>query len=159
VRQRTGVRALVLALVVVLVAGCGQDGPPSGPTGSDGPAGSARLVDDTGRPDVPDGGGWVALVPADRIADLWEAAGADPGDDLTHASVPVTRDQVEAVGGLAQAVSETGDFELGLTGPVVVCRVPGEGEASSTRGCAEVELTADSRLQITWGEAGLRVVG
>jgi predicted small lipoprotein YifL len=149
--------AVVLALALSLTTGCGQGGPSAGPSATDGPTGSARLLDDAGRPEVPDGGGWVALVPAGRIAELWEAAGTDPGKDLTYASVPVTKDQVEAVGGVARTVSEAGEFELGLTGPVVVCRIPGEGDASSTRGCAEVELTEGSSLEISWGEAGLRV--
>ena len=65
---------------------------------------------------------------------------------------------MQAVGGIARTVSESGGFELGLTGPVVVCRVPGDGEAASTRGCARVELADDSTLVITWGEAGLRAL-
>lgn len=156
---RAGSYAVLLAVVAGMLTACGQDGSlgTSATGGSSGPPGSARLLDDTGRPQVPDGGGWVALVPAGRIAELWEAAGTDPGEDLTYAAVPMTRDQVEAVGGVARTVSDAGEFDLGPTGPVVVCRIPGDGEASSTRGCAQVELTDDSRLTITWGEAGLRV--
>jgi hypothetical protein len=138
----------VAGVVSVLVAGVASAcGSASG--------GSARLIDDTGRPDVADGGGWVALVPADRADDLWDAAGAAPTDDLRYAGVPLTRAQVESVGGVAEPVSEDGDFELGLTGRVLLCRVPGGEEPSSTRGCAVVDLAEDDGIEITWGEGGL----
>ena len=127
--------------VVALLAGCGSSG------------GEARLVDDTGLPDSADGGGWVALVPADRAQDLWSAAGVPPGDDLRHAAVPLTRELVEAVGGVARTVSEDGDFELGLTGRVLVCRVP--ADAARTRGCGETEIVDGEGLVLTWGEGGL----
>ena len=136
----------VAAVASVLLSACGS-----------GSGGSARLIDDTGRPDVSDGGGWVALVPADRAADLWEVAGAAPTDDLRYAGVPLTRAQVESVGGVAEPVSEDGDFELGLTGRVLLCRVPGDEEPSSTRGCAEVDVAEGDGLEITWGEGGLAV--
>ena len=132
-------------VVVGLLAACGWSG--SG--------GSARLIDDTGRPDVDDGGGWVALVPADRIDDLWQAAGARPTDDLRYAAVPLTRDQVESVGGVAETVSDDGDFELGLTGEVLLCRVPADGTA--TRGCVVVDLAEGDGIEITSGEGGLAV--
>jgi hypothetical protein len=142
------VRLALAAAAVLLLAACGPGAPGAG-------EGSARLVDDTGRPDVPDGGGWVALVPAERAQDLWDAAGSAPGDDLGAAAVPLTRELVESVGGLARTVSEDGDFELGLTGSVLVCRVPGDGDTGTTRGCATTGLTADESLVVTWGEGGL----
>ena len=136
-------RLVVAGAAVSALAACGSSG------------GEARLVDDTGLSDSADGGGWVALVPAERAQDLWSAAGASPGDDLRHAAVPLTRALVESVGGLARTVSDGGDFELGLTGPVLVCRMP-EG-ASRTRGCAETELVDGDSLVLTWGEGGLGI--
>ena len=121
-------RLVVAGAAVSALAACGSSG------------GEARLVDDTGLSDSADGGGWVALVPTERAQDLWSAAGASPGDDLRHAAVPLTRALVESVGGLARTVSDGGDFELGLTGPVLVCRMP-EG-ASRTRGCAASSVSA-----------------
>ena len=161
-RSGAAVLGVGVAVLASLASACAGDPTPGGPdvgATSGGPAGSARLVDDTGRDDVPDGGGWVALIPADRVAEVWQAAGSDPGADLTYAAVTVTSAQVEAVGGLTRPVSEDGSFELGLTGPVVVCRVPGELESGSTRGCARVQLDEDSRIEISWGEAGFRVSG
>jgi hypothetical protein len=137
-------RLVLAAAVVSALAACGSSGSSGG---------EARLVDDTGRPDVADGGGWVALVPAERAQELWEAAGAAPGDDLRHAAVPLTRELVESVDGLARTVSEDGDFELGMTGRVLVCRVP--GDAAATRGCGETELAEGEGLVLTWGEGGL----
>jgi hypothetical protein len=132
-----------VALVVLagLLAGCG------------GSAGSARLVDDTGLADRDDGGGWVALVPADRADELWDAAGARPTDDLRYATVALTRDQVESVGGVAEPVSSDGDFEVGLSGEVLMCRVPED----ATRGCAVVDLVEGEPVEITWGEGGFGV--
>jgi hypothetical protein len=134
-------RLVLAGAVVSALAACGSSG------------GQARLVDDTGRPDVADGGGWVALVPAERTQDLWDAVGAAPDDDLRHAAVPLTRELVESVGGLARTVSEDGDFALGLTGRVLVCRVP--GDSGATRGCGGTELAEGDGLVLTWGEGGL----
>lgn len=139
-------RLTVAGAALLLLAGCGPGAPSAG-------EGSARLVDDTGRPDVADGGGWVALVPMERAQDLWDAAGVAPDDDLRHAVVPLTRELVESVGGLARTVSEDGDFELGLTGALLVCRVP--ADAARTRGCGETEIDEDDGLVVTWGEGGL----
>ena len=136
-------RLALAAAVVSALAACASSG------------GEARLVDDTGLSDSADGGGWVALVPAERAQDLWSAAGASPGDDLRHAAVPLTRALVESVGGLARTVSDGGDFELGLTGRVLVCRVP--GDAAETRGCGETELVEGEGLVLTWGEGGLGI--
>ena len=136
-------RWLALPVMLGLLAACGGSG------------GSARLVDDTGRPDVEDGGGWVALVPAARSDDLWEAAGARPADELRYATVPLTREVVESVGGVAATVSDDGDFDLGLTGEVLVCRVPADDGA--TRGCAVVDLAEDDELAVTSGEGGFYV--
>ena len=137
-------RWLAVLVATGLLAACGS-----------GSGGTARLVDDTGLPDVEDGGGWVALVPAERIDDLWDATGVRPTDDLRYAAVPLSREQVESVGGVAETVSEDGDFELGLTGELLVCRIP--ADEAATRGCALVDLAEGEDLAVTSGEGGFYV--
>lgn len=75
-----GMFAVTVASVLVACGSAGSSG------------GEVRLVDDTGRPDAADGGGWVAIVPAEGTQDLWDAVGEPPGDDLPHAAVPLTRE-------------------------------------------------------------------
>jgi hypothetical protein len=121
------------------------------------PGGTLRSVDDTGLADTPIDEGWVLTLPADDDAS-WTLLHARPSDALDHLQVPVGPDNVTALGGTWQPV-RSGRFDLpaDLTGTHLLCWAvtSGNGPATATtRGCAEVALDDDARVEATWGEGG-----
>lgn len=131
---------MLVTLLLLATTACGEGGL----------SGRSVLVDDTGRDDSPDGGGWVLALPADRAADLWSAVGGRP-DDLRHARFPVDEATAEDVGGVLVEVSDDGEYSLEDAGPTLLCRVPPEGSAY---GCAEIDLPATGEVVTSFGEGG-----
>jgi hypothetical protein len=131
----------VVVLLVLALTGCGGDGL----------SGHSVLVDDTGRDDVSDGGGWVLVVPSHRERDLWSAVGGRP-DDLPHAGFPVDAATADGVGGVLVGVSDDGDWSVTSTGPSLLCRVSPGGSAL---GCVEVDLPETGNVTTEFGEGGL----
>jgi hypothetical protein len=146
---------LAAGLCIVSLTACGDEDP--APTSGAGVIGRAVLTDDTGRPDRPDRGGGVVVVPADAAADLWSQGGqkAEPAD-LAHAGFRVDGAKVEALGGTVVPVSDDGSFRVAHDGLVMVCRLPASAESGSTRGCAWVDLPKSGALELSFGEAGFR---
>jgi hypothetical protein len=121
------------------------------------PGGTLRSVDDTGLADTPIDSGWVLTLPADDDAS-WTLLHARPSDALDDLQTPVDADDVTALGGTWQPV-RSGRFDLpaDLTGTHLLCwAVPSGSESTTatTRGCAEVALDEDARVEATWSEGG-----
>ena len=142
------IRTVALVLLVLATAGCGEGGERSGTAGVDG---RNVRVDDTGRDDTADGGGWMLVLPAARAGDLWDAVGEPEPDDLRFARFTVDRETARAAGGSLVAVDDDGDYVVGSTGRTLLCRVPPEGSAY---GCAEVALPARGDVVTSFGEGG-----
>jgi hypothetical protein len=121
------------------------------------PGGTLRTVDDAGLADTPIDEGWVLTLPADDDAS-WTLLHARPSDALDHVQVPVDPDDVTVLGGTWQPV-RSGRFDLpaDLTGTYLPCWAGPSGHepaTATTRGCAEVTLAEDARVEATWGEGG-----
>jgi hypothetical protein len=149
---RRGVRGTVLVLLAVGTSGCGavdsllHRGP--------GVWGTVVSFDDTGLPDSPVGGGWLAAVPAHRLDDLLALAGeAYPPDQLAYVGLRLDRGTVVEWGGVMAEVDGGGDFRLPVDGNVVVCRFPAE-EATYAQGCDLVRLPERGRARASLGEGG-----
>jgi hypothetical protein len=134
-----------IALLVLATLGCGAGGVGA----ADGLKGRSVLTDDTGRGDVSDSGGWMLVMPAERISDLRAAVG-EP-EDLGRASFTIDRDAAEGAGGALVEVDGDGDYALEASGPTLLCRLPAEGSA---RGCAEIDLPAAGTVVTAFGEGG-----
>ena len=142
-------RIAVVALLLLTAVACGGEAGGGGGGGRGGLVGRSVLADDTGRGDATDGGGWMLVVPAERVADLWRAVGRP--DDLRRAAFTIDRAGAEAVGGALVEVDGGGDYALDAEGRSLLCRLPAQG---STRGCAEIDLPASGSVVSSFGEGG-----
>jgi hypothetical protein len=140
--------ALVLALPVVALAGCG---------GPDGVEGKVVAVDDAGKGDRPLGGGWVAVLGDDALLDFLAGAGIDvPGrTDLPYAAGRVLHDDVTRSGGSVATIDQDGKFALTVTRRHTVCRLVEAPQVDLLKGCAVVDLPANGRLTLSVGDTGL----
>lgn len=116
--------------------------------------GTVVSEDDTGLPDTPDGGGFLAVVPADRLDNVLALAGADyPADQIAYIGFGLDRATVDAWGGVLVEVHGDGDFKVPLQGDALVCRLP-EQHADYVRGCARVSLPERGEARASHGEGG-----
>ncbi|MFC3385405.1 hypothetical protein [Couchioplanes azureus] len=142
-----------MLLLAPLLAAC------TGPTGEDGLAGTAVVLDDTGRGESPIDEGWIIAVPAAAVDDLWSTSGNKPigQENLKYMSARVSRDQVTQAGGVIAPLDEDGEFVLpAKEGSHLLCRLlPAvDGGAEVIRGCGFLTLPASGELSITDGEGG-----
>ncbi|SOC52307.1 hypothetical protein [Ornithinimicrobium cerasi] len=150
---------LVLALLItVVVTACDDEVEPRGPSGP-GVTGRAVLVDDTGLPPRPDGGGSVLLVPEALLGNLWSEVGLTEPDDLAHVGFSADPEVLIGLGAQVVPVDRDGHFSLTRTGPHLLCRLPEPATSGSSvgrvRGCDHVDLPVSGALRVTWGEGGL----
>lgn len=126
----------------------------------DGVRGLVVSVDDTGLSDSPSEGGWIAVVPGDRVDRLLARAGLD-GEDvaarLAHEGFALDDAAVSDLRATLVPVGYRGRFSLQATGAQVLCRVHGYAGARYVRGCQELTLPSDGRIRASVGEAGFRV--
>jgi hypothetical protein len=150
---------LVLALLTtVVLTACDAEVEPRRPSGP-GVTGRAVLVDDTGLPPRPDGGGSVLVVPEALLGNLWSEVGLPEPDDLAHAGFGADPEVLVELGAQVVPVDRGGHFTLTGTGRHLLCRLPDQATSGSTvarvRGCDHVDLPVSGALRVTWGEGGL----
>lgn len=149
------ISATVILSAVLIFSGC-SDTP-------DGPGLPGRLVgvDDAGLGEYEAGGGALAVVPADRVTDLWDVGGLPgPPADLAHAQFSLGEADVADLDGVVARLTEEGRFRLDAPpGPTVVCWLGPDGDPGvlSSRGCAELDLPDEGALTATWGEGGFGI--
>jgi hypothetical protein len=129
--------------------------------GSDEVVGVKLDVSDYGGPDQTSSGGAVLAVPGKDVAEFWRLVGQETSSDLERIAFIVRPESVRAAHGVVGGVGLFGRFTLRpiASGPHLVCdagRILGDG-AYQVYGCAEVQLTAPGRIEVTFGEAGFRV--
>jgi hypothetical protein len=126
----------------------------------DGLRGLVVSVDDTGLSDSPSEGGWIAVVPGDRLGRLLARAGLDGEDAVSHLAYEgfaVDDAAVADLGATLVPVGYRGRFTLHATGAQVLCRVHAYAGARYVRGCQVLTLPSDGRIRASMGEAGFRV--
>ena len=126
----------------------------------DGVRGLVVSVDDTGLSDSPSEGGWIAVVPGDRLDRLLTRAGLggeDAASRLAHEGFAVDDAAVADLGATLVPVGYRGRFTLQATGAQVLCRVHAYAGARYVRGCQGLTLPPDGRIRASVGEAGFRV--
>jgi hypothetical protein len=126
----------------------------------DGLRGLVVSVDDTGLSDSPSEGGWIAVVPGDRLGRLLARAGLDGEGAVSHLAYEgfaVDDAAVADLGATLVPVGYRGRFTLHATGAQVLCRVHAYAGARYVRGCQVLTLPSDGRIRASVGEAGFRV--
>ncbi|MEV6598591.1 hypothetical protein AB0M36_17195 [Actinoplanes sp. NPDC051346] len=157
-RPAVAVRAAGMLLLAPLLPACTPTAEPS--TGDNGLTGTAVVLDDTGLSDSPIEEGWIIAVPEAAVDDLWSAAGVAPPEDMPHANIPLSRDQVTRAGGVIAPLDREGRFALpAKEGGYLLCRLKQtESGGERTRGCGVLTLPAAGKLRITDGEGGFHAV-
>jgi hypothetical protein len=89
-RQVATVGAIACMLAIVGCASSLEPRPPDGP----GVTGRMILLDDIGRPPIPDRGGGIVVIPESALVDLWRGVGREELDDLAYTSFAVDADMV-----------------------------------------------------------------
>ena len=149
-RQVATVGAIACMLTIVGCASSLEPRPPDGP----GVTGRMILLDDTGRPPIPDWGGGIVVIPESALVDLWRRVGRKELDDLAYISFAVDTDMVGDLGGEIVPVDDDGHFRLTTAGPQLICRLRDSTTSGTTSGCDRVDLPVSGSLTVTFGEGG-----